>query len=93
MNFSLGSVAKFREHCVDSVLAEFPGVQRGCDGVSVMRQSGLSISRGIIEETPGKSEVRAHQMARKVLSAWFAPHKSELSSHQIAILGSCGVPG
>ena len=35
-----------------------------------------------------KSEVRAHQIARKLRSAGFTPQKSELSSHQMA---PCGV--
>ena len=39
----------------------------------------------IVREYPStKSEVRAHQMARKLRSSGLTPQKSELSSHQMA---------
>ena len=42
----------------------------------------------IVREYPGtETEVRAHQMTRKLRSSGFTPQKSELSSHQIAHSG------
>ena len=57
--------------------------------------SGFSRSEKVqnLPASGSSSEVRAHQMARKLRSAGFTPQKSELSSHRMAIIWSCGLPG